>query len=116
MTLFPDLTLAPYELWRRSEELFSQRDYLGAARALESLLESTQEDAPELAQVRELLVRSYYHSARIDRAVAAARLALQHDPGNAYLVLLLARSLERRGDSTEAAAHLRVAGALGLLP
>ena len=104
---------SPYEAWRSAEELFSRRDYMAAARTLEALLDDGDEHEHHLGQVRELLVRSYYHSARLDKAVEAARTALEHEPTNAYLILLLGRSLERRGDKEEAASHLRVAAALG---
>lgn len=104
-------TTTPYEAWRRAERFFSARDYLGAATTLEQLLEDPTVDESDLPQVRELLVRSYYHSARLERAATAAREALDKDPGNDYLVLLLGRSLERSGRGDEAAPYLRMAAA-----
>ena len=103
----------PYDAWRWAEELFSRRDYLGAATTLEQLLEHPEASEADLPQVRELLARSYYHSARLGRAAAAAREALEVDPGNAYLHLLLGRTLERSGDEDGAATHLRLAEVMG---
>lgn len=103
----------PYDAWRWAEELFSRRDYLGAAEYLEGLLGNPEADEAHLPQVRELLVRSYYHSARLQKAAAAARTALETDPDNGYLHLLLGRSLERAGNDGAAATHLRIAEALG---
>lgn len=104
----------PYDSWRWAEELFGARDYLKAAEVLEGLLEHPDVPASDLAQVRELLARAYYHSARLGRAAEAAREALRHEPGNAYLTLLLGRSLERAGQDEAAQAHLRMAAAAGL--
>lgn len=106
----------PYDAWRWAEELFSQRDYLRAAEYLEALLEHPDVDDTQLAQVRELLARSYYHSARLGKAAEAARTAIEGEPANGYLHLLLSRSLERAGDADGAATHLRIAEALGQLP
>ena len=103
----------PYDAWRWAEELFSRRDYLGAATALEGLLEHPEASEADLPQVRELLARSYYHSARLGRAATAAREALETDASNGYLHLLLGRTLERSGDDTAAATHLRLAEVMG---
>lgn len=105
------LPRSPYDTWRWAEELFGARDYLGAATTLEQLLEHPEVDPQDLPQVRELLARAYYHSARLERAIDATREALEHEPGNAYLLLLLGRSLERAGHDDEAAAYLRMARA-----
>lgn len=113
MTGFHLLSRSPYDTWRWAEELFSARDYLGAATALEGLLADPEVDARDLGQVRELLARSYYHSARLGKAAEAARQALVDDPGNAYLLLLLGRSLERAGRADEAQPYLRMADAAG---
>lgn len=107
----PHLSNSPYDVWRRAERLFTARDYLGAAATLEELLDDPAVDERDLSQVRELLARSYYHSARLGRAASTARDALEKDPGNDYLVLLLGRSLERSGHADEAAPYLRMAAA-----
>lgn len=114
MTVFTLAARTAYDKWRWAEELFSLRDYVRAAELLEDLLEDPEVPAPDLGQVRELLVRAYYHSARLGRAAEAAQEALVHDPGNSYLVLLLGRSLERAGRADEARPHLRLAAAAGL--
>jgi len=102
-------SLAPYDLYRWAEDLFAQRDYYAAAEVLQHLLDR-HADERDLAQARELLVRSYYHSAQLGRAVSAARAALESDPANGYLVLLLARALERSADpAAEGARRLATA-------
>ena len=72
-------------------------------------------DTMGTGEARELLARSYYHSAQLMRAVDSAREILERDPGNAYAVILLVRSLQRAGRTKEAAAAERMAGALGVL-
>lgn len=114
MTYLTLLSRTPYDTWRWAEELFTAKDYLKAAALLEELVGDPEVDERDLAQVRELLARSYYHAARLDRAAATAREALDHDPGNSYLVLLLGRSLERAGRQDEANPYLRMAEAAGL--
>ena len=104
------VSMAPYELYRWAEDLFAHRDYYAAAEVLEHLVER-HPDERDLAQARELLVRSFYHSARLGRAVEAARAALEREPTNAYLALLLARALERSADPAAEGAH-RLAQAL----
>ncbi len=102
-----------YEAWRWAEDLFAERDYYGAAKMLEGLLADAGEMEPYLGQVRELLARSYYHSAQVHKAVEASRAALEFEPDNAYLTLLLSRSLERAGQREEADTYRRIADALG---
>jgi Flp pilus assembly protein TadD len=104
----------PYEAWRWAEDLFAERDYYGAAKMLRTMLDEADADQPYLGQVRELLARSYYHSAQVTKAVEAAREALEHEPANGYLVLLLSRALERAGQAEEAQTYRRMADALGV--
>lgn len=104
---------SPYDSWRWAEEQFSQRDYIGAARTLEGIIEHPDADDAYLVQVRELLARSYYHSARLAPAENAAREALLADPANGYMALLLSRSLERQGKKEEAAKYRLRAQTLG---
>jgi TolA-binding protein len=105
--------MSPYDEYTLAKALFDQRDYYGAARVLRRLVE-TYPDERDLAAARELLVRSYYHSAQISRAVEAARDLVQRQPDNAYAALLLARSLERSSEHEQAAAAQRLASALGV--
>ena len=106
--------LDAYDAWRWAVDLFEQRDYYAAAEVLRHLL-AIHPYAAELGEARELLARSYYHSAQLDRAVDAARDALAHEPTNAYAALLLARALERSSRIEEAAAARRLADALGAI-
>jgi Flp pilus assembly protein TadD len=104
--------LEPYDIYRWAGELFDQRDYSAAARALEQLVENHPHEA-ELGAARELLARSYFHSAQLGRAIAAARDLLRRQPDNPYAAQILARTLERASRHDEAGAVRRVAAALG---
>ena len=104
--------LDAYDAWRWAVDLFDHRDYYAAATVLQHLVDSHPHES-ELGEARELLARSYYHSAQLDRAVAAARDLLRRDPANAYASLLLTRALERASRTDEAAAARRVSDALG---
>lgn len=94
-------TLAPYDAFRWAEDLFEHRDYYTAAAVLQHLVD-THPDERDLGAARELLARSYFHSAQSGRAADVARDLLDRDPGNAYAALLLARSLQRTAGSDEA--------------
>ena len=107
-----------YEAYRWARDLFEQRDYYTAARVFQRLVDDHGRDADAdggdgLGEVRELLARSYYHSAQVGRAAEVARDLLDRDPGHAYAALLLTRSLERSSRPDEAASARRIAGALG---
>lgn len=101
-----------YDAWRWAVDLFEHRDYYAAADVLRHLLDTHPHDS-DLGAARELLVRSYYHAALIDKAVEAARDLVARDPSDAYAALLLTRSLERASRRDEAAAARRVSDALG---
>ncbi len=110
-------TLAPYDAYRWAEDLFEHRDYYTAAAVLQHLVD-THPDERDLAAARELLARSYFHSAQSSRAAEVARDLLDRDPGHAYAAVLLFRSLERSagGDGArrdEARAVRRLAEAMG---
>lgn len=94
-------TMAPYDAFRWAEDLFEHRDYYTAAAVLQHLVD-THPDERDLAAARELLARSYFHSAQSGRAADVARDLLDRDPGNAYAALLLARSLQRTAGGDEA--------------
>lgn len=102
----------PYEAFRWAEKLFADRDYLGAVRVLEQLLGEAPSQTGLLA-ARELLARSYFHSAQLRRAEESARVIVGDYPDNSYAWLLLTRSLERQGRHDEAAKTRRMAEALG---
>ena len=100
--------------FRWAEDLFSQRDYRGAAKVLEEIVAAATDEAGHgLADARTLLARSYYHSAQLRRAEAAARELLADDPTDGYAALLLARTLERGNRRDEAAPFRSLANALG---
>lgn len=108
--------LSPYE---RAGEHFDNRRYSDAARELEALLDE-EADATDQGSARHgttaarlLLARSYYHSAQLAKAEAAARGVLESDPTDSYAALLLGRSLERQGRREEATQFLRLAELFG---
>jgi len=104
-------TLGAYETLRWAEDLFEHRDYYAAARVLQHLVD-THDTPSELGAAKELLARSYYHSAQLGRAIETAEHLLEERPDDAYVALLLARSYER-ASRPEAAAAMRRARALG---
>lgn len=106
-------TMEPYDVFRWAVELFDDRDYLGAAQALEHLI-STHDVESDLGEARELLARSYYHSAQLGRAEKAARELLERHPDHPYAPVLLARALDRQSRPEEAATVRRMADALGI--
>lgn len=112
MTATNLLHRSEYDAWRWAEELFSQRNYTGAAKVLEQIIEES--DSSEVqGQVHELLARSYYHSARLGPAEREARAILEREPANGYVALLLSRTLERSGDKDGAERYRKRAAALG---
>lgn len=104
--------LDAYDAWRWAVDLFEHRDYYAAATVLEHLVDTHPHDA-ELGEARELLARSYFHAALLDRAIATARDLLDRDPSHAYAALLLSRALQRSSRTDEAAAARRLADVLG---
>lgn len=61
------------------------------------------EAEPNNVEAREYLARAHYHRASLPLAEAESRRILELDPTNEYIMLLLARSLERQSKSDEAA-------------
>jgi cytochrome c-type biogenesis protein CcmH/NrfG len=104
--------LSAYDAYRWAVDLFEERDYYAAAEVLQHLVDTHPHES-ELGAARELLARSYFHSAQAGRAAETARDLLDRDPSNAYAALLLTRSLQRSARPEEAAAAQRVADALG---
>ena len=103
----------PYDIYTWAQELFEGREYIEAGQVLEYLLEHHGSE-PGLGEARELLARSYFHSAQLMRAVDTAHEILQGDPGNSYALLILVRSLQRAGRTDEALAAERLAAAYGV--
>jgi Flp pilus assembly protein TadD len=80
-----------------------------AARILARVVEA--EPANEAAL--ELMARSYFASAQLNRAEEALRRLVELAPANGWARRALARTLERQSRADEAAAHHRMADALG---
>ncbi len=87
---------------------FGERRYKDAIDLFEDVLR----EAPENLGVREYLLRAHYHRASLPLAEQQARSILVSDPNNEYVLLLLARSLERQSKHDEAAALRRRLAAL----
>lgn len=104
--------LEAHQVYQLANDLFANEDYYAAVEVLEHLI-ATQADETGLNAARELLTRSYFHSAQMERAVEAARDLLEREPTSGYAALLLARSLERLSRHDEAARARRLADALG---
>ena len=106
-----------YDRYRWAEDRFAHRDYRGAARSLEDLLDEAAGRPDDvghgLAEARLLLARAYFHSAQLGRAEATLRALLADHPDDGYATLLLARTLERGSRHEEARPVLRLAEALG---
>lgn len=105
-----DADLDDHARYDRATFAFETKDYLRAAALLEPLAEAD----PGNAEVRLLLARSYYHSARLGRAETELRALLERWPSEAYAHLVLARTLQRAGRAEEGAPHLKIAEAMGL--
>lgn len=101
-----------HDRWLRAQALFEDRAYREAIVLLKELLE-VEEIGHGLTGARLLLARSYYHSALLGPAIAAAREVLAIDPHEPYAHLLLGRSLQRQSKPEEAAPHLKLAELLG---
>ena len=80
-----------------------------AARILERVVEAE----PTNEGALELLARSYFGSAQLGRAEESLTRLVELAPANGWARRALARTLERQSRGTEAAAHHRVADALG---
>jgi predicted Zn-dependent protease len=68
---------------------------------------------PDNQAVLELLARSYFGSAQLDRAESALTRLVELAPANGWARRALARTLERQSRAADAAVHHRVADALG---
>jgi predicted Zn-dependent protease len=80
-----------------------------AARVLEPLVAAE----PGNEAALELLARSYFGSAQLQRAEDALRRLVALAPANGWARRALARTLERQSRHDDAVAHHRVADALG---
>lgn len=82
---------------------FDERRYKDAVDHFEAVLD----DAPNDLNVREYLARAHFHRAALAPAEREARAVLDADPTNEYMLLLLARTLERQSRADEGAALRR---------
>jgi Flp pilus assembly protein TadD len=80
-----------------------------AARILTRVVEAE----PENEAAVELLARAYFGSAQLGRAAEALTRLVAIAPANGWARRALARTLERQSRHDEAAAHHRMADALG---
>jgi Flp pilus assembly protein TadD len=94
--------------FRWATSLLEQRDPLGALTMLRPLLEEHGSDPG----VRLLAARAWFASARLGRAQAALEELAAEAPGNAYVQVLLGRTLQRLGRRAEAVPHLRMSSAM----
>ncbi|MGY1732695.1 tetratricopeptide repeat protein [Geodermatophilus sp. SYSU D01045] len=93
----------------RADLYLSMGQPIEAARLLEPLVEAE----PGNEAALELLARSYFGSAQLQRAETALRRLVDLAPANGWARRALARTLERQSRRDEAVAHHRVADALG---
>ncbi|WP_410814414.1 tetratricopeptide repeat protein [Micromonospora sp. 067-2] len=94
--------------YRRATMFFETGDPSGAARLLEPILDAE----PGNAAVRQLLARSYFQSAQLNRAEEQLRELVERDPSDHYAHHVLGRTLERLNRHSEALRHLRIASAM----
>ena len=104
----------PYEIDLHSEYLradlfFAMGQPTEAARLLEPLVAAE----PDHQAALELLARSYFGSAQLNRAETSLTRLVGLAPANGWARRALARTLERQSRAVDAAVHHRVADALG---
>ncbi|MGJ6981532.1 tetratricopeptide repeat protein [Aestuariimicrobium soli] len=87
---------------------FDNRDYASAIERFETVLA----DDPTNLNAREYLARAHYHRAALPKAEALLRELMVDDPTNDYVLLLMARTLERQSRHDEAAGVRRRLAAL----
>ena len=105
-----------FDRYLYAQRLFRERRFAAAARELELLIAdemAADADGSGLGDAPLLLARAYYHSAQLMKAEDASRRLVEDDPTNVYAVLLLARTLQRRGRHAEAGTWLRRLDAMG---
>ncbi len=98
--------------YREAERRFEWGDPLGAAAAIEPLVEAERDNA----MVQQLAGRAYFASAQLRRAETAFARVIELDPTDHWSRFALGRTVERMGRLSEAAGHYRVAIALRPVP
>jgi predicted Zn-dependent protease len=106
--------IQPYESdlhsdYLRADLFLAMGQPVEAARVLEPLVAAE----PGNEAALELLARSYFGSAQLQRAEGALRRLVELAPANGWARRALARTLERQSRHGDAVAHHRVADALG---
>jgi predicted Zn-dependent protease len=106
--------IQPYESdlhsdYLRADLFLAMGQPVEAARVLEPLVAAE----PGNEAALELLARSYFGSAQLQRAEDALRRLVELAPANGWARRALARTLERQSRHGDAVAHHRVADALG---
>jgi predicted Zn-dependent protease len=104
----------PHEIDLHSEYLradlfLAMGQPIEAAKVLEAVLAAE----PDNTAALELLARSYFGSAQLNRAETALTRLVELAPADAWARRALARTLERQSRAADAAVHHRVADALG---
>ena len=108
--------MTAFDRYLYAQRLFRERRYTAAARELEFLVAEESADGSQLIGLGDaplLLARAYYHSAQLGKAETASRGLVEADPTDVYAVLLLARTLQRRGRHADAGTWLRRLDAMG---
>ncbi|MBC9958297.1 tetratricopeptide repeat protein [Yimella sp. cx-51] len=101
-----------FERYEYARRLFEERKYAPAARELEGVLASGEGHGQGEAQ--ELYLRALYHSAQLTKAEQTARTMIEHNPTDAYALVVLGRSLYRQGRYEDAEVYLKQAEAFGV--
>jgi Flp pilus assembly protein TadD len=99
-----------YAAYRRAELYFAA----GQPDVAADLLIPALAAEPDNVAALELLARAYFGSAQLARAERTLRRLVELAPTDAWARFALARALERRALTEEAATHRRIAAALGL--
>jgi predicted Zn-dependent protease len=93
----------------RADLFLAMGQPIEAAKVLEGVLEAE----PDNQAALELLARSYFGSAQLNRAETSLARLVELAPANGWARRALARTLERQSRPADAAVHHRVADALG---
>jgi Flp pilus assembly protein TadD len=104
----------PYEIDLHSEYLRADLYFsLGRPSEAARILEPVAAAEPANTAVLELLARSYFGSAQLQRAEDVLTRLVELAPANGWARRALARTLERQSRAADAVVHHRVADALG---
>lgn len=93
----------------RADLYFAMGQPTRAARILEPVVAAV----PDHEAALELLARSYFNAAQLERAEEALVRLIERAPASGWARRALARTLERQNRAAEAAVHHRMADALG---